>query len=94
MKLVCTIYSFDIFLFSPAPTVKLDSNLTIVPPPNAFGHRNETLQKLLTQTEETTSQPNEQKQRIKIAFAEGYIAANKPGSARKMLEVSISRYVA
>lgn len=72
-----------------APTTKLDPNLPVAPP-STFNLRNETLQKLLTQTEyNNSSQSNDQKQSIKIAFAEGYIAANKPGPTRKLFEVSI-----
>lgn len=54
--------------------------------------RHETLNKLLAQTDEGSVAVDDQKQRIKIAFAEGYLAANtedKLGIAAKFLKVII-----
>lgn len=57
----------------------------------ASKQRNETLNKLLAQTDDGTVTVDDQKQRIKIAFAEGYLAANtedKLGIAAKFLKVN------
>lgn len=43
---------------------------------------NESLMKLLSQTDVNNLTP-EQKQQLKIAFAEGYLAANHPDNAKK-----------
>lgn len=57
----------------------------------ASKQRNETLNKLLTQTDDGTATIDSQKQRIKVAFAEGYLAANtednKLGIAAKFVKV-------
>lgn len=44
--------------------------------------QNESLNKLLSQTDVSSLTP-EQKQNLKIAFAEGYLAANSPDNAKK-----------
>lgn len=57
----------------------------------ASKQRNETLNKLLAQSDESTVAVDDQKQRIKIAFAEGYLSANtedKMGIATKFLRVN------
>lgn len=59
----------------------------------ASKQRHETLNKLLAQTDVGTVAVDDQKQRIKIAFAEGYLAANtedKLGIAAKFLKVIIA----
>lgn len=56
----------------------------------ASKQRHETLNKLLAQTDDGTTPPDSQKQRIKVAFAEGYLAANtedKLGIAAKFVKV-------
>lgn len=56
----------------------------------ASKQRNETLNKLLTQADDTSTPGDDQKQRIKVAFAEGYLAANtedKLGIAAKFVKV-------
>lgn len=66
------------------PVSKVDS---VTP---ASKQRHETLNKLLAQTDDTSVAVDDQKQRIKIAFAEGYLAANtedKLGIAAKFLKV-------
>lgn len=56
----------------------------------ASKQRHETLKKLLAQTDDNTVAADDQKQRIKIAFAEGYLASStedKLGVAGKYLKV-------
>lgn len=69
---------------STVPVSKVDSVTA------ASKQRHETLNKLLAQTDESSVAVDGQKQRIKIAFAEGYLAANtedKLGIAAKFLKV-------
>lgn len=79
-----------------APTIKNDpAVLAAATNPN---HRNEALNKLLLNVDNTNNnnnnlQPGDQKVKIKVAFAEGYLAANnsavgKTGVATKFLKVS------
>lgn len=49
---------------------------------NAQTIQNESLSKLLSQTD-VSNLTSEQKQQLKIAFAEGYLAANSPENAKK-----------
>lgn len=71
---------------SPAPLSKID-------PVNAAAkQRNETLNKLImsAQADDSLTPSDDQKQRIKVAFAEGYLAANtedKLGIAAKFVKV-------
>lgn len=56
----------------------------------ASKQRHETLNKLLAQADDTSAAVDDQKQRIKVAFAEGYLAANtedKLGVAAKFVKV-------
>lgn len=69
----------------PAPLSKVDSTNA------ASKQRNETLNKLLAQADDSTTPGDDQKQRIKVAFAEGYLAANtedKLGIAAKFVKVN------
>lgn len=57
----------------------------------ASKQRHETLNKLLSQADEASTPVDGQKQRIKVAFAEGYLAANtedKLGIAAKFVKVN------
>lgn len=66
------------------PLSKVDSVTT------ASKQRHETLNKLLSQAEDATTAVDGQKQRIKVAFAEGYLAANtedKLGIAARFVKV-------
>lgn len=69
----------------PAPLSKVE-------PTNApTKQRNETLNKLLAQADDSATPGDDQKQRIKVAFAEGYLAANtedKLGIAAKFVKVN------
>lgn len=49
---------------------------------NAQTIQNESLSKLLNQTD-VSNLTSEQKQQLKVAFAEGYLAANSPENAKK-----------
>lgn len=58
--------------------------------PVASKQRHETLNKLLAQADDAATPTDDQKQRIKVAFAEGYLAANtedKLGVAAKFVKV-------
>lgn len=57
-------------------------NNPIVGAQSAQTLQNESLSKLLSQTDVNNLTP-EQKQQLKIAFAEGYLAANHPDNAKK-----------
>lgn len=70
--------------FIPAPLSKVDSVNA------ASKQRNETLNKLLAQADDSSTPGDDQRQRIKVAFAEGYLAANtedKLGIAAKFVKV-------
>lgn len=57
----------------------------------AAKQRHETLNKLLAQADDASTPTNDQKQHIKVAFAEGYLAANtedKLGIAAKFVKVT------
>lgn len=76
---------WQFFVVCPSvPVSKVDSVTA------ASKQRHETLNKLLAQTDDSSVAVDDQKQRIKIAFAEGYLAANtedKLGIAAKFLKV-------
>lgn len=71
-------------MFGLAPLSKVDSVTA------ASKQRHETLNKLLAQADDGTAPAGTEKQRIKVAFAEGYLAANtedKLGIAAKFVKV-------
>lgn len=54
----------------------MKTDATILSSTVSASNRNEALTKLLVQADNTHTQPTDQKERIKVAFAEGYLAAN------------------
>lgn len=73
---------------------RLDSNIFATTSAQSGG-ANETFTKLLRETENEDHLPTDQTQKLKIAFAEGYLAAGstdgnqKSGRAMKYLKVNI-----
>lgn len=72
------------FAYVTVPLSKVDSVTAV------SKQRHETLNKLLAQADDSTTTVDNQKQHIKVAFAEGYLAANtedKLGIAAKFVKV-------